>query len=381
MHRKYLVGPFICTLACWTLGNGLMPLLPLYAIDRGASQTVSGLFFAFTFLCLALGTMTAGTLSKALGQRKLLLIASGVPIVVLTWLGGLVANVLQLAVVTGVSWFFAGVVFVQSATLAGLAAEPKDRGTALGILGMTGGLGGLIGGLGVGYLADRFGYRIVFESLAVFCILVVIGGLISVDPLVSSAPVTPSKAAAGGRKPGGLLILLVVAQMLAGVANATSVLGRSFSMNAGGYSKSTITLTASIQGLVSLCFPLILGWLSDRIGRRRIMLVSFAATSASLLLLAFSRSTWQFFTFAILNAFIGVSWAVGPAFVVDIVPPGNVEKGVSLFQSMFWIGNIAGMACVGYAFEKLGITMPVLASCLFPIAGLTLLLLAKKKPS
>ena len=96
-----------------------------------------------------------------------------------------------------------------------------------------------------------------------------------------------------------------------------------------------------------------------------------------LLFSSFSRLTLARDNF---TSFIVFSLAVGPAFVVDIVPPGNVEKGASLFQSMYWIGNIAGMACVGYAFEKLGITIPVLASCLFPIAGLSLLLADKSAP-
>lgn len=381
MRRKYLVGPFICSFACWTLGNGLMPLLPLYAIDRGASRAISGLFFAFAFLCLALGTMISGMLSLARGKRKLLLIASGAPIVVLTWLGGHVANVLQLAFATGVSWFFAGFVFVQSATLVGLAADPKDRGTALGILGMTTGLGGLLGGFGVGYLADRFGYRTVFEVLAVYSILVMVGGLIAVEPLATAAPAVRDEPSPGKRKLNRLLILIVSAQLLAGVANAVGLLGRSFSMSAGGFNKFTITLTASLQGLVSLGFPLLLGWLSDRIGRRWVMIVSLGAVSAGLFLLAFAHSTWQFLTFAVLSAFIGVSWAVGPAFVVDIVPPQDVSKGISSFQLMYWIGNIAGMASIGYAFEKLGITAPILASCVFPIVGLTLLVFARKKPS
>ncbi len=64
MRRKYLVGPCLCAFACWTFGNGTVLLLPLYAIERGASQASSGLFLAFAFLCLALGNMTPAALPK-----------------------------------------------------------------------------------------------------------------------------------------------------------------------------------------------------------------------------------------------------------------------------------------------------------------------------
>jgi predicted MFS family arabinose efflux permease len=150
-------------------------------------------------------------------------------------------------------------------------------------------------------------------------------------------------------------------------------------MNSGGFSKSVITLTAAIQGLVSLGIPLVMGWLSDSIGRRWVLIASFADVSVSLLLLAFSRSMWQFCAFVVLFSFLNVPQAVGPAYVVDINPAWNVGRGISLFQSKFCIGNIAGMAATGYAIERLGIFTPILASGLFPIAATVLLLFLREK--
>jgi len=37
MQRKYLIGPLLCYIAVWTYGNGILPLLPLYAMEHGAS--------------------------------------------------------------------------------------------------------------------------------------------------------------------------------------------------------------------------------------------------------------------------------------------------------------------------------------------------------
>jgi len=303
----------------------------------------------------------------------------GVLIAILTWMCGHVVNVLQLAIVTGVDWFFCGVVFSLGATLIGLEAEAEGRGTAFGILGMTNGLGSLIGGLSVGYIVDRFGYRGVFNSLATFCLLIVVGGLVSVEPPVSLPSEFSREVADGRRSLGGLLILLLVAQLFVAVANGTGNLGRSFSMNAAGFSKSAITLTAAIQGLVSLGFPFAMGWLSDRIGRRWILIASYAATGASLLLLAFSRSMWHFCAFAVLYSFFSVSTAIAPAYVVDINPHGNVGRGVSLVQSVFWVGSIASMASTGYAIERLGISTPILVSVFFPVAAAVLLLFSREK--
>jgi MFS family permease len=373
MRRKYLLGPFIACFAGWTYGNGVLPLLPLYALELGASRTASGFFLAFAYLCIAVGTMSSGMLPETFRHRKLLIVASAVPFIVLTWLTGHVANVLQLAIVTGVIYLAGGVLLSQATVLVGLEAGPEERGTALGIVGMTNGLGGLVGGLGVGYIADRFGYRGVFTSLAVFCTLIMSGGLLSVEPRICSPSQARDQSVLSRRPLGGRLVLLLVAGLLVAVTIGPGNLGRSLSMNTRGFSKSAITLTASIQGAVSIGFPLLLGWLSDRMGRRRIMVAVFLAVSASLVLLAFSGSLWQFAAFAVLYAFLSVPLGIGPAFVADIVPSGNVAKGVSLFQAMFWGGSIAGMALTGYAFERLGIPFPVLSSALFPIAGAILL--------
>jgi len=323
--------------------------------------------------------MTSGMLPETFRHRKLLLVASGVPFIVLTWLTGRVANVLQLAIVTGVIYLAAGVILSQATVLVGLEAGSEDRGTALGILGMTNGLGGLVGGLGVGYIADLFGYRGVFGSLAVFCILILIGGLVSIEPPASSPSRARVERAAGGGPLGGMLIFLLAATVLVAVTIGPGNLGRSLSMNARNFSRSAITLTAAIQGAVSIGFPLLLGWLSDRIGRRWIIVATFLAVSSSLVLLAFSRSLWQFAVFAVLYAFISVPLGIGPAYVVDIVHSRNVAKGVSIFQAMFWVGSITGMAFTGYAFEKLGIPIPVLVSAFFPIVGAILLLFIREK--
>lgn len=122
-----------------------------------------------------------------------------------------------------------------------------------------------------------------------------------------------------------------------------------------------------------------MGLLSDRIGRHWILFASFAAIGASLLVLAFSTSMWHFCAFAILNTFLAVSWAIGPAYIVDIVPSGGVERAVSLFQALFWFGNVGGMASAGFALGRLGLTIPLLIGSLFPSAGAVLLLFDREK--
>ena len=376
MRRKYLVGPIICTFACWTYGNGTLPILPLYAMERGASETSSGVFLAFAFLCLSLGTVATGLLPKNFVHRKWLIAASGLLMVGLTWLTSYTTTLIRFAGATGMNWFLAGVVFSQAATLTGLAAGATDRGVAFGILGMTNGLGALIGGIGVGYAASHFDFKIVYESMAAFCILVFIGGLLSLES--PKSPAAGQKGCEGSRRTaiGVLMVLLLASQLLQSVTSATGGFGRSLAMASGGFSKFAINVTASIQGLVALCISAFIGWLSDKIGRRLIMIVMYLVTSASLVLLAFSHAVWQFYVFAGLCGFLSIS-SVGPAYVMDLLPKERAARGISLFQSMVWAGNIVGMAAAGLAFDKLGTNTTILFSSLFPIAGVIMLLLIR----
>ncbi len=73
MRRKYLIGPCLCSLATYTFGIGTGALLPLYAIQLGASKSISGLLFAFAYLCLTLGNMAPAVLPRGFRHRKVLL--------------------------------------------------------------------------------------------------------------------------------------------------------------------------------------------------------------------------------------------------------------------------------------------------------------------
>ena len=126
-------------------------------------------------------------------------------------------------------------------------------------------------------------------------------------------------------------------------------------MNERAFSNAAVATTAAVGGIVSLPFPLILGWISDRIGRRTIMIASFLAGTAFLLLLIVSRSLWQFWMVAALLALHALSMSIGPAYVADLVRKERVGTGISLLQSCTWIGSIIGYIYSGIAFQNLGI--------------------------
>jgi len=57
MARKQLFALFLCSLIVWTVGNGLLPLLPAYAVHLGAAPAVVRYYLSFSYFALAAGTL------------------------------------------------------------------------------------------------------------------------------------------------------------------------------------------------------------------------------------------------------------------------------------------------------------------------------------
>jgi MFS family permease len=246
-----------------------------------------------------------------------------------------------------------------------------------GILGMMISLASLVGGLTFGRMADAWGYGGMAEAAAVFEAIVPLTALLAVPGAGSPIPKQAAGAPVRVRWVGAALLLLLGSEILAMTVAGSGNMGRSLLMNEKAFSGAAITSTAAIAGIVSLPLPFILGWLSDRVGRRGVMIGSFVAGIAALLLLPVSRSLWLFSAATALLSVHAVSMTLGPAFVVDIVPAEKVGAGVSLFQSAAWVGTIAGYIYSGVAFPRLGIIPALLAGAVFPVAAIPVLLLIR----
>ncbi len=57
---RELVVLFAYNLVSWSVGNGLLPLLPKYAGQFGASDDIIGLYLVASYASIAAGTAAAG---------------------------------------------------------------------------------------------------------------------------------------------------------------------------------------------------------------------------------------------------------------------------------------------------------------------------------
>jgi MFS transporter, DHA1 family, tetracycline resistance protein len=91
----------------------------------------------------------------------------------------------------------------------------------------------------------------------------------------------------------------------------------------------------------------ILGMLSDRYGRRPIMLVSIFGLFVDFLFMAFAPSLMWLYVGRILNGMTAASFATANAYVADITPPDRRARNFGILGSAFGFGFIIGPSLGG----------------------------------
>lgn len=382
MSRKMFIGLIVALFVHTSYGNGILPLLPVYAIRIGASPAIAGWFTAFAMLCLAAGSLLAGRWGGILQRRGFLqlLVLAVIPLIAIV---GRVTRVWQLMLLTGVTWIGGGVLLTGLTIIVSRHAAERERGRVFGTIGVTMNVAAFAGSLSIGGLVDRFGYGTMFGAVAA-CYLPVLAAL----ALLPRVPVEPAAALSGPASPpaawprvGTPAALMLVAQLVVCIANGAGQLGRSLLMHARDFSASAIGSTMAIGSLVTLPVPLALGWLSDRVGRRAILVVCYACGAATLAVLIVSRALWQFWIVGVLLAVLGVSLSIGPAFIADLVPPTHVGPVVSTFTAGYYLGTVGGMAALVPVSSVVGMPWALGAASIAAAAAIALVAIVRRPRS
>lgn len=124
---------------------------------------------------------------------------------------------------------------------------------------------------------------------------------------------------------------------------------------------ATETQTTLLFGCFSLfqfIFTPIWGRLSDRIGRRPVLVVSMAVSAAMYALFGYADSLWLLFV-ARIGAGIGTAnIGTAQAYIADILPPHKRSVGMGILGAGFGLGFIIGPALGGLLTWRFGPHMP-----------------------
>ncbi|MDQ4075777.1 MAG: MFS transporter [Chloroflexota bacterium] len=376
MKKRQLIALFICNLIVLYIGGSLLPLLPIYATELGAEPAVTGNYLSFVYLSLAVGTASAGWLASRVGRRSTLIVLMSLIMAPLLWLMGHVTQMWQLALLTSMVWFAGGVVLTLGAILASLSAAPQARGKVFGVLGLTGALGGLLGGITAGPIVDHWSWPALFAVMALLQLVQLGAGLALQDPVVTRRVAGEHLAAERQAGLGRTFLLLLAANLLSGVTIFIGMMGRSLLMDAQGFTATTITWTGAVGAVVGLLLNPLLGHLSDRFNRHLLLALTYAGNMLSMVAMVLAASVLDWSLVALLAAVANVDRVIASALAVDLLPPEMIDHGMSRFEAVKWAGGIFGFAGTGYAIQLVGLRAPMVGGAILSLLAILLLALA-----
>jgi MFS transporter, DHA1 family, tetracycline resistance protein len=106
----------------------------------------------------------------------------------------------------------------------------------------------------------------------------------------------------------------------------------------------------------------ILGQLSDRTGRRPVLLISQAGTLAGFILLAVSTQVWMIFLARAIDGATAGNLSIAQAYISDVTKPENRAKSFAMIGVAFGFGFLVGPAISGFL-ASYGYQAPILAAC------------------
>src|SRR3569623_3281375 len=109
-----------------------------------------------------------------------------------------------------------------------------------------------------------------------------------------------------------------------------------------GASDLVASLTGSVYSLMQFLLVPVWGRLSDRVGRRPILLISIAATAAGMVLLGFADTLFLLFAARIFTGVATANIAGAQAYIADVTPPEGRARGMGLIGLAFGLGFIFG---------------------------------------
>ena len=123
--------------------------------------------------------------------------------------------------------------------------------------------------------------------------------------------------------------------------------------------------SAFTVGLLSMSFALfqffaapILGRLSDRYGRRPLLLFSLFGSAVGYILFGFARSLAMLFTSRIVDGISGGNVSIAQAYIADVTEPKDRSRNFGLVGAAFALGFIIGPAIGGALSHYWGLSAP-----------------------
>jgi MFS transporter, ACDE family, multidrug resistance protein len=372
---------FMTNLVILFVGYGLFPFLPLYAMEFGASTGTIGLYLGLTYVAISTGSMLPSWLPARLSRKKLFLAGSilGAPALFLL---GIATELWQVMILTAIVWFSGGVGLALSSVYTGLLSRKQQRGRSFSLVALSTPIASLLGGLLVGQLVTWQGYRFMFIAVSLWWVILPLVVLFKLDDIRTETTDRPGAGAAESTASSPGFLLLLLAALLAAGTVSIGRMGASIVMEARAFSPAAVGNTTAIAGAAMIPVVLLMGALSDRMGRQRFLMLGYLLTAAGAAALAVSGQLWHFWVaMSLLMTGRAVNDSMAAAVATDLLPRAAVHRGLPRLKAMNWVAGVASFAGGGYAIEALGVTAIFVAGALIALVAVGALVVTPAPPA
>lgn len=166
------------------------------------------------------------------------------------------------------------------------------------------------------------------------------------------------------RKPAIAFIFITLVLDITGIGLIVPILPNLIAeLHGGGESASALTfgLLVALYSTMQFLFAPVLGSLSDRFGRRPIILLALLGAGLDYFLLAWAPTLGWFFVGRLLSGVSGANISAASAYIADVSPPEKRAANFGMIGAAFGIGFIIGPAAGGLLSE-FGMRVPFIAA-------------------
>jgi DHA1 family tetracycline resistance protein-like MFS transporter len=136
-----------------------------------------------------------------------------------------------------------------------------------------------------------------------------------------------------------------------------------------------IGITTALYAAMQFVFAPVLGALSDRLGRRPVLLISLAGAAVNYAAMAFASQLWLLLAGRAIAGLTSANMSVATAYITDISREDQRARRFGLANAMFGIGFIVGPV-LGGALGDHGTRLPFIAAAALNAGNLVLALFA-----
>ena len=363
MSKGYSATYFIiCIIALLVMFSTSLvnPLLSIFAKRIGASGIYVGLAVASYWVSRIILEVPSGLASSRFGYHLpmsvgLLLTAVG------NILCALVTSPIQLILARALMGLGAPLFFAVAMTFVINLFDAGRRGSAMGLFQGIEFAGTIVGSTFSGYVVSLLDFRVSFLLSAAFVgaalLMLVFTPNIrrpsGVSGTGSELSLTSIREVFGSRN-----LLIVSSVTFAEFVMSSGVMFTIFPLYANeelGLSLTSIGLLMGSRSMGFVVAMLTMGTISDRIGRRPVLMFGLAATAVLVIALNFAVS---FPALASVIFSIGITtgaiWIVSPVLAAEAVAPSQRGAAIGTYRTFFDLGSIIGPIIMSTVMENVG---------------------------